>query len=142
MDRDESAREPQAPRASLSTDVYFHEHSVVDASFANLPVDAEARRVLAEVEGRKGPRAGIVAPVGKAPRLGAALRQRIDAAGASGERSMTSTPRCPSAQYAALPATSSDWQVQPGISWLSVVGAARLEVSIAVRVLSWISNAR
>jgi cold shock CspA family protein len=50
---------------SDGTDVYFHEHSVVDIAFANLQVGDAVHVVVAESESDKGPQASTVRPMGK-----------------------------------------------------------------------------
>lgn len=49
------------------TDVYFHENSVVNASFVQLHVGDQVRLVVAEGAGEKGPQASTVTPTGKHP---------------------------------------------------------------------------
>lgn len=49
------------------TDVYFHEHSVVEAPFLQLHVGDQVRLVVAEGAGEKGPQASTVTPTGKHP---------------------------------------------------------------------------
>lgn len=49
------------------TAIYFHENSVVDASFVQLQVGDQVRLVVAEGEGQKGPQASTVTPTGRRP---------------------------------------------------------------------------
>jgi ribosomal subunit interface protein len=46
-------------------EVYFHEHSVTDARFADLQTGDEVRLELAPKESEKGPQATTVRPIGK-----------------------------------------------------------------------------
>jgi ribosomal subunit interface protein len=46
-------------------DVYFHEHSVVDAKFRDLVIGEEVRVELAPEPGKNGPHASSVRPIGK-----------------------------------------------------------------------------
>ena len=60
---------PQDGYGFIETDdaleVYFHEHSVLDAGFAKLEVGDEVRLEIAEQESDKGPQATTVRPTGK-----------------------------------------------------------------------------
>jgi ribosomal subunit interface protein len=46
-------------------EVYFHKNSVADDGFEKLGVGSEVRVVIAEGEGKEGPQASTVSPVGK-----------------------------------------------------------------------------
>jgi len=46
-------------------EVYFHKNSVVEGRFEDLDKGAEVRLVIAEGEGREGPQASTVKPIGK-----------------------------------------------------------------------------